>query len=241
MKNNIKLLKKIAAGCLLAVFIYSSCVDDSYLIDGGKSNPYYDGNMMEFLESRPDYFTDLVEIIKLAGMEDIIKNENITFFAPTDWSIRSSFNYLNAAWYRMGHDSIKSFSQIKPKVWREVLAMYIVKDKYLLKDIPQIDTTAISVYPGQAFLSYDKVPMNMGVVYYDANNVKYAGARQIIYSYVYDFTTGDMKNAYVATSDIQPTNGVVHVIRLTGHAFGFEPYLFASKAINATIDPAPDN
>ena len=57
--------------------------------------------------------------------------------------------------------------------------------------------------------------MNMGVVYYDANNVKYAGARQIIYSYVYDFTIGDMKNAYVATSDIQPTNGVVHVLRLT--------------------------
>lgn len=71
--------------------------------------------------------------------------------------------------------------------------------------------------------------------------MKYAGARQIIYSYVYDFTIGDMKNAYVATSDIQPTNGVVHVLRLTDHAFGFEPYLFATKAINATIETEPDN
>ena len=110
-----------------------------------------------------------------------------------------------------------------------------------MKDIPQIDTTAIAAYPGQAFLSYGQQPMNMGVVYYDANNVKYAGARQIIYSYVYDFTIGDMKNAYVATSDIQPTNGVVHVLRLTDHAFGFEPYLFATKAINATIETEPDN
>lgn len=53
--------------------------------------------------------------------------------------------------------------------------------------------------------------------------------------------TCDMKNAYVATSDIQPTNGVVHVLRLTDHAFGFEPYLFATKAINATIETEPDN
>jgi hypothetical protein len=83
--------------------------------------------------------------------------------------------------------------------------------------------------------------MNLGVVYYDVNNVKYAGARQIIYSYVHDLTTGDMKNAYVATSDIQPTNGVVHVIRLTDHSFGFEPYLFVTKAINATIETESNN
>ena len=240
MKNNIKLWKKIVGCCLLAVLMYN-CADDSYLIDGGKANPYYNGNMMQYLESRPDYFKDLVEVIRLSGMEDVFENEEITFFAPTDWSIRGSFNYLNRVWYRMGHDSIKSFNQIKPEVWREMLSMYIVKDKYLLKDIPQIDTTAIAAYPGQAFLSYGQQPMNMGVVYYDANNVKYAGARQIIYSYVYDFTIGDMKNAYVATSDIQPTNGVVHVLRLPDHAFGFEPYLFATKAINATIETEPDN
>ena len=240
MKNNIKLWKKIVGCCLLAILMYN-CADDSYLIDGGKANPYYNGNMMQYLESRPDYFKDLVEVIRLSGMEDVFEDEQITFFAPTDWSIRGSFNYLNRIWYRMGHDSIKSFSQIKPEVWREMLSMYIVKDKYLQIDIPQIDTTAIAAYPGQAFLSYGQQPMNMGVVYYDANNVKYAGARQIIYSYVYDFTIGDMKNAYVATSDIQPTNGVVHVLRLTDHAFGFEPYLFATKAINATIETEPDN
>ena len=81
----------------------------------------------------------------------------------------------------------------------------------------------------------------MGVFYYDASNGKYAGARKIIYSIFYDCTIGDMINAYVATFDLQPTNGVVHVLRLTDHAFGFEPYLFATKAINATIETEPDN
>ena len=150
MKNNIKLWKKIVGCCLLAVLMYN-CADDSYLIDGGKANPYYNGNMMQYLQSRPDYFKDLVEVIRLSGMEDVFEDEQITFFAPTDWSIRGSFNYLNRIWYRMGHDSIKSFSQIKPEVWREMLSMYIVKDKYLLKDIPQIDTTAIAGYSGERF------------------------------------------------------------------------------------------
>lgn len=54
MKNNIKLWKKIVGCCLLAVLMYN-CADDSYLIDGGKANPYYNGNMMQYLESRPDY------------------------------------------------------------------------------------------------------------------------------------------------------------------------------------------
>ena len=70
MKNNIKLWKKIVGCCLLAVLMYN-CADDSYLIDGGKANPYYNGNMMQYLQSRPDYFKDLVEVIRLSGMEKL--------------------------------------------------------------------------------------------------------------------------------------------------------------------------
>lgn len=62
----------------LAVLMYN-CADDSYLIDGGKANPYYNGNMMQYLESRPDYFKDLVEVIRLSGMEDVFEDEQITF------------------------------------------------------------------------------------------------------------------------------------------------------------------
>lgn len=202
---------------------------------------------MEFLESRShkadpknDYFSDLIEIIKLAEMEDVFEKEQITFFAPTNWSIRKSVNLLSGAWYQMGNDSIKSLKQIKSSVWKEYLSMYILKDRYLLKDIPQIDTTAISAYPGQTYITYGGVPMNAGVVYGDANGVKYVGPRQILYSYVYDITVSDMTNAYIATSDIQPKNGVVHVIRLNNHDFGFDKVAFALKAIEEGIDKLSD-
>lgn len=151
MKSKIKIWQLVIAVITIPIFM-GNCTNDSYLIDGGKSNPYYDGTIMEFLQSRSpkddpknDYFSDLIEIIRLANMEEVLEEENVTFFAPTNWSIRKSVALLNKMWYQMGNDSIKNLKQIKPSVWREYLSMYILKDKYTLKDIPQIDTTAIEI------------------------------------------------------------------------------------------------
>lgn len=237
MKSTLKVIPALLVAAFTSI-LTTNCQDDSYLHDGGTHNPYYEGTVMDYLESRPDYFKTLTEVIRIAGMEDVFQNEEITFFAPTDWSINGSVNYLSNYLYRyMGQDSIRDLRQIKPEIWREYLSMYIIPEKYLLKDIPQLDTTAVAAYPGQAYYSYGGRPMNMGVVYADANGVKYAGYRQILYSYINDFATQDMKNAYVATSDIQPVNGAVHVIRFTDHSFGFYAREFALRAMNVGILP----
>jgi hypothetical protein len=237
MKN----ILKIIAITLIVASIQTSCTDDSYLVDGGKSNPVFDGTVWDFICSRPDYFAELKSAIEIAGMESVFRDDEITFFAPPDPSLTSSLNYISLYRYSyQGKDSLRSLAQIKPEIWREFIGMYIIKGKYLLKDIPQIDTTMVSAYGGQAYVSYNGRPMNMGVVYYDvisgSTRIKYAGYRQLIYSYIYDFTDRDMQNAYVATSDIQTSNGVVHVIRFSGHIFGFDQRLFAQKAIAAGIE-----
>lgn len=241
MKLNIKNWQ-IAVLLLITSICFGNCANDDYLVDGGKSNPYYDGTILEFLHSRSNvsdpknnYFSDLVKIIEQAGMEKVLEQENITFFAPTNWAISRSMNALNRVWYASGNDSVKDLRQISPEVWKEFLSMYILKEKLLLKDIPQIDTTAIAAYPGQVYISYGGTPMNAGVVYGDVNGVKYAGPRQILFSYIYDITVNDMENAYIATSDIQPRNGALHVIRLTDHDFGFSKYNFVTKAIEGGI------
>lgn len=235
MKNYI-LAFKIVVCTLLGVSMLGSCTDNSYLVDGGKSNPYFNGTVWDYLNSRPDYFKKLVNVIEYSGMRSTFQDSSITFFAPTDWSINRSMQELNEYWYnRRGKDSVNNIKQVKPEIWKEFLSLYIVKDKYLLKDIPQIDTTALAAYGGQAYITYNGRPMNIGVVYGDAGGVKYAGYRQLLYSYIYDFTENDMNNAYVATSDIQPTNGVVHVIRFNDHTFGFNPKDFINKAVAAGI------
>ncbi|MDO4162804.1 MAG: fasciclin domain-containing protein [Bacteroides sp.] len=237
MKSTLKAVPALLLAAFMSVLM-SNCQDDSYLIDGGISTPNYDGTIWEYLNSRPDYFETLVKIIEIADMVDVFDSEEITFFAPTDWSINGSVNYLSERLYRyLGEDSIYDLRQIPAEVWKEYLSMYILKGSYLLNDIPQIDTTNIASYSGQAYLSYGGRSMNAGVVYADASGVKYAGYRQIIYSYVNDFTTMDMQNAYIATCNIQPTNGVVHVIRFIDHAFGYYYTEFAAKAINAGIIP----
>lgn len=236
-------MKKIfalIAAVVLTAGIVSSCQDDSYLIDTGVHNPNYEGSVYDYLNNFGDkhYFTDLITIINYAGLDTVLRDSTVTFFAPCDWSIRKSFNYTSNRLYRyMGQDSLKDLRQIKPEVWREYLSMYIVKDKYLLKDIPQLDTANVAAYPGQGYYSYGGVPMNVGVEYYDANGVKYAGARQILYSYVIDPLAHQFQNAYVATSDIQPRNGVIHVLRWFDHNFGFIASDFVSTAINSGIIP----
>lgn len=239
MKYSLKSLPFVFLTAVLSISLVN-CQDDGYLQDGGVHNPYYNGTVMDYLEQFPDsnYFTDLVEVIKYAGLESVLQNDSVTFFAPTDWSIRFSVNALSRRLYQYsGQDSIKDLRQIRPSVWKDFLSMYIVPGKYRLKDIPQLDTANVKAYPGQAYYSYGGRPMNIGVVYYDANGVKYAGARQILYSYVNDFTTMNMINAYVATSDIQPTNGILHVINFTKHTFGFSSALFVQKAMDAGILP----
>lgn len=234
-----KFLWKGIMAVVLTVCIVN-CQNEDYLQDGGKHNPYYNGTVLEYLNQHPDkhYFSELTDLIHYAGLDSVLQNEEITFFAPTDFSIEKSMDYLNEQLYwRRGEDSIKDLHQIQPEVWKEYLSMYIIPGKYCLKDIPQLDTAAVSAYPGGAYYSMAKVPMNMGVVYYDAASVKYAGARQILYSYVYDFTTMDMVNAYVSSCDIQPYNGVVHVIRFTDHYFGFDRDRFLESVVNAGVLP----
>ena len=71
---------------LLVTVTLGSCQTDDYLLDGGKSNPYYDGTIMDYLESQDDMlFSDLVKVIKMTKWYDIFSDENadVTFlFLP---------------------------------------------------------------------------------------------------------------------------------------------------------------
>lgn len=220
-------------GLCLMLCAFTSCQNDDYLKDGGTSSPYYDGNVMQFLESRPDIFTDLVTVLKYSGLDEILANEEVTFFAPTDFSIQRSIEFMNKRLYSSGRDQVTMLEQVKPEVWKDLLSMYIIEGKYRLNDIAQIDTAALSTFPGQTNFTYLKnYKMTMGVVYNDAGGVKYAGYRQIMYIYP---VGGYRETSYVATSNIEPHNGIVHVIRFD-HYLAFDYLTLYSKAVDAGID-----
>jgi len=227
MKNIIKrYFKPAAILSILLITVISSCKKDEYYNDGGKANPVFNGNIMQYLESN-DKFDTIAQIVKLAGMEDVFKNENITFFAPTDEVIRRTIGLvntdipnlrgmLNQQLFDTGKDTIQKLSDIQPQIWKRFLSRYMYKGSNRLKDYPQIDFGLRELFPGSYYFTYDNEISNIGVVYNPVNGVKYVGYRQLALSYLSDPSNpNSLITAAVATSDIQPSNGVVHVLAIT--------------------------
>jgi hypothetical protein len=57
-------------------------------------------------------------------------------------------------------------------------------------------------------------------------------------SFIPDFTKpkSGWINSFISSSNIQPTNGRVHVINYNRHTFGFDPFRFTSMAREYGID-----
>jgi len=230
MKNTfIKYIKPVAICSVLLIAMLASCKNDDYYQDGGKANPKFNGTVLQYLESNPAKFDTLVQIVKLAGLEDVFNKEDITFFAPTDEVIRRTIgtvnrtlndpykNRLNQVLFDLGKDTIKTFSDVPSTIWRKYLLRYVFKGKSVLKDYPQLDFGLTELYPGGFFRGYNNDLCNIGVVYNSTNGVKYTGYRQLSISFIRDSSTPEnIIPAAVATSDVQPTNGVVHVLAIAG-------------------------
>lgn len=240
MNMNMKNLYTIGGFFLLLTLLISSCKKEDYL-DTGVHNPKYKGTVWQYLESRPDLFDTLTVALKIAKLDEVLKKDDVTFFAPSNVSILKSVWLLNEALFRTGEDSITTLDQVKPEIWRKYLSRYIIKGKYLAKDFSQLDTLKLDSYPGGIYKTLDGTDMNVGVLYNDiraSDNqlIKYAGYRQLYINYPYSIPGLEeffmpYITAPVATSDIQATNGVLHVLQYSKHALGFMKYLFAEDAM----------
>ncbi|GAB3929105.1 fasciclin domain-containing protein [Mucilaginibacter myungsuensis] len=223
MKNTIKQYISPVLVFAVVLIMATSCAKDKYYLDGGVANPVYNGTVLQYLQSNPKFDT-IAQIVKLAGLEDVFSKEEITFFAPTDEVIRRDIgqvnstipalrNKLNQLLFNANKDTIKTLADVSPELWRRYLLKYVVKGKSLLKDYPQLDFDLRQLYPGGYYYMYNSDLANIGVVYNDANGVRYAGYRQLSISRIFDPSNPNRYfSAAVATSDIQPSNGVVHVL-----------------------------
>lgn len=214
---------KIAIICVLFPLILASCAKDEYYRDGGKANPNFEGSMMEYLDSKPGEFDTIAQIVRLAGLEDMFQNEDITFFAPSDQDIKLLIGYvtpgesylnLNNELYRLNKDTVEVLADVDSLIWKKYLQRHIFRGSNFLKDYPQVDYELKQIYPGENYYSLSNAVLNIGVVYHDANNVKYAGYRQLSISYIPDVSnpTDSWITVGVSSSDIKPINGVVHTL-----------------------------
>jgi hypothetical protein len=219
-----KYVTLIVCSVILAITV-SSCSKDKYYQDGGLAKPKFNGTILQYLQSNPKFDT-IVQVIKIAGMEDAFTKENITFFAPTDEVVRRTIGQVNStvpllrgrlndALYQLNKDTIRTLTDIPPAIWKKYLMRYMFKGTFLLKDYPQLDFDLRPLYPGGYYYGYNGDLANIGVVYNTANTVRYAGYRQLCITSITDPSNPSafwFASAPVATSDVQPTNGAVHVL-----------------------------
>ncbi len=227
------LLRKYTLSGLLLLLIagigLSSCKKDYYL-DSGLANPYFDGTVVDYLNAQSFYFDSVAAVVKLAGMEDVFTKDTITFFAPTDYSIRNLITGTNSFLYAGGFDTIRTLQDVPPEIWRKYLTLYLFHGANQLKDYPQIDYNLLINFPGQTYYSWDNQPMNIGVIYNSDNGVKYVGYRQLSIAYIPDAAApkDNWNRSQVASCNILTKNGVVHVLNAGHSTFGFDLYKFAN-------------
>lgn len=226
--------KSLCGLVICSAMLFTACKKDDYYEDGGLANPVFEGDIMQYLESKPMEFDTIVQVIKLAGLEENFRKDEVTFFAPRDENIKEMIGSLdqggvNTALYYYGRDTIKTLSDIDSVIWRKYLQRYMFKGKNKLMDYPQIDFSLLNIYAGQNYYSYNQTVSNIGVLFNDAvssdgtSAIKYMGYRQLHISYIPDVSMPtNWITVKVASSDIQPNNGVVHVLDYTDGSFGFE-------------------
>ena len=212
----------------------TGCKKQQYYFDTGVANAKFNGSILQYLESNQYHmFDSLVKVIKLAGMEDVFQNDSITFFAMADTAIQTSIMFLNSNLALQGKDTISDLAQLSPAFWQQELSLYLFTGVHRLNDYPQIDFGNLLVFGGGYYKSYGSKIMNIGVVYNSVGGVQYEGYRQLYLTYF----AGDVPpptftfDVPVASSDINPTNGIVHALTYANQYFGFNPSDFTNAAI----------
>lgn len=241
-----KIMKSFIVTISALTFLLAGC-NKSNFKDGGTTSRKFNGNIIQYLESKKENNKLLLEIIDLAGFKNTLSDETVTFFAPSAPCIDRTIRDLNRALFSTGRDTVSVMSQIKPAVWRWALGNYIFKEKRSLVDYPQVDLSNKAVFKGQTFESYTGRFMNVGVEYGNASGIQYAGYRNLVLSYPVSQTdlAGFWFNGRVASSDIETDKGFVHVIamyetNLNGlyiepHYFGFNFIDFVNMALDYGI------
>lgn len=191
----------ILAGMLLLLF--GSCSKDNF-IKTGLSNGKYDGNMLEYMRA-PGHSYDwdsTVLLIERAGLVDLFEGktyEQITFFGPTNHSIRRWM--IRKAYTRI--------QDLDPTLCREILLRHVIVGKYMREEIPlgkgSVDVNNPIGEGGAVFTTLEGNRI-WAYTFRDAwNKVPETGALSL-----YMTSVDKKKKINIASTDIEPNNGVVH-------------------------------
>ena len=181
-----------------------SCETQQDVFDTGVANAFFDGNMLQYLESDKENWALTVEMIKHAGMEDIFNGSDpeypeITFFGITSYSIQ-----------RFLWDNDKEVvTDLTPEECEYWLTRHIIKGKHLKASFPYRDTQ-YEIFDENQTGYTDLVSLGDNVFRTYLERTDYADIPNAGPTVMLIFSLDRNENMPLASPDIQPDNGVVH-------------------------------
>lgn len=199
-------MRFISKFCLaFLVFAMLSCTKNDF-IKTGISKGQFPGTMIEYMESDSYNWDSTLLMIRTAGLENLFNGEEkITFFGPTNHSIRR---------YMLEND-IKRVVDMGEEFCRETLLRHVMKGKVMREEFPRgVDNTEGGELVGEGGQIYTLMGGNKIWAYtFQEPYMDVPGVGAI----ALHVTSIDGKIVIpIASTDIEPTNGVVHSL---GYSF----------------------
>jgi hypothetical protein len=203
-------MKNLLFAVILLGFIFPSCNDD-YYADGGLADGKLNMTTYDFIKSRPDMFEKLIWIIDQNNLKETINKEGSTFFPPKDESIVA---YLERK--QLESVQLDKLPQVEIDTLGMTLEMYMFPYVIMRDDLsPKM----------KEYVSISDHLMGITLKIEPYNEIPGFGPSTVILSGPLRFNPGSSQgiraNAEVATSNLESANGAIHVLRHTGHIFGF--------------------
>lgn len=220
-------------GLLWIVFAMAvtSCNKNEYQVGGDLHNPNINMTTYDYLKSNKyGLFDTLIMLIDKAGVKDKINQPGVTFFAPTDYSIK---NYIESRTLKVQKvDPFKMWtvdSIIKYELPRfaDSLDIYLVKDYLPNSALSKEGTIYNNSKNGNVVVSYEETT-NAQMGYNQNSSVI---PRVVHFTYLYQTLPNNLKVSDIAwpvgirtlvqTSNAQTTTGALHVLNNSHTLFFF--------------------
>ena len=185
----------------ITIALLASCEKD-YRHDTGLADGYHDCSMMDYLRSDHNNWDSIVVAIEYAGLTDIFEGTNpdykeITFFGPTNMSIRKFFLE------QTGEAIYHTIREIPVELVRDMILAYLVEGKKMKETFDyEVKGTLTG---GTEVYSLNNVKLRVYRTQSEFNGIPDIGAEGLK---IHAEISGQM--ASIASADIETNNGVVH-------------------------------
>ncbi len=208
---------------VIAGLFFSACKKNDYFVGGTIHNTKVNMSTYDFLKSNNrGLFDTLILLVDKAGIKDQINKQSMTFFAPTDYSIRAYCDYRSLLVQRVDPNKRWTVdSIIKYELPRFADSLNV----YMLPSVVSFDQSTENgkIYSTQktnakAVVSYE--PTDDPKLGYNSNSSIFP--RIMYYTYLYkplaepfvasEIPATDGARTLVQTSGVESTTGIVHVL-----------------------------